>query len=180
MNLYKYNQNPAVVAPEDDTDFQIKEVEGELILKRQLVEIFDNSGNSIGEYTGYSLNIEEINNNLDYSLDVMDSISMLLCSAYELIVHTISDSHKYKRALFINRLTIYEEFYNKEVEKYILSNLGDSFDLIIYSLGKTELTDKAFFEHQDDKYFAQSKELLKELKWSYNSELELYYKSNDR
>lgn len=38
----------------------------------------------------------------------------------------------------------------------------------------------AFFEHQEGKYFAQSKELLNKLTWSYNNELDLDYNFNYR
>ncbi len=166
-----------LIAEDDDISLKIKSYNGEQYLERILASINNEEGNPIGDMTGYVLNTENILTNKNDSFLVMDGISQLLCNVHSYIVQNKKVFYDKQSVLYLNRLSLYKEYYNNELEENVLETLLDSFKTVIYSLGSTELTDKDFFEHQDDFYFKYWEKQLKRKGWKYNSNLDLYYKT---
>lgn len=165
---------PESVAVEDDIQYQIEDSEGMLYLQRVLSLIVNKEGVVIGEMTGYILNTDAIFDDLTDSFFVMDGISQLLCNAHTYIVENEHIFLRETEVLYLNRLTLYDEHHNYNLEGIVLNSLINIFGTIIYSFGITELTDSDFPIHQNEFYFKYwQKELIK-TDWIYNDTFGFY------
>lgn len=161
----------------DDYAYMILQLECERFLERTVAIIYDKQRTFIGQLSGYTLNTNEILANPEETFMAMDSISQLLCNAYEFIQENQVLYKDKSKILFLNHIAFEDDHYSNVTEKQVLDVLLSTSDGIIYSLGEVELGDKDFTHYQGEPYFDYWEKELLAANWNHSPEFDFYYKN---
>jgi len=141
--------------------------------------IVDEHGQIIGDMYGRLIDgeklIESINNDEQSNFFIeMDEISQLCCHMAEFILEHEEIFEDTKKILFLNRLSLKENYISTKNEEKALELVLKDMDVVVYSFGQTELDDD--FPEQSDDYWDKYEEMLNCSGWHYIEEYEFYIK----
>lgn len=136
------------------------------------IDIISDTNQKIGNITGHLVNMSraqkdiQTGNGSNFFLE-LDEISQLCCNLAELIITNKSKFNGVERVYFLNNLNIQNEYLSMENEIKALKLLHSKAEVVVYSLGSTELDDEDFPE-RDEGYWENHEKMIRNLGWQYD------------